>query len=844
MKKRWIALALCLLMLLTMIPAAALAEERTEELRASLPQHVVPPKPEIPTPSTAPGAVLAEDPQTKELRAVVPDASTETGERAARETKIYFNASNFPDPIFREMLKDAFGRDYMTVSEAEWVRTINVTGMGISNLTGITYFKDLEKLYCGAAYDEDGNVVAKNNLSSLDIRSLTRLNELYCDNNKLTSLNLSGMVYLHVLVCSDNPSLSSLNLQYDHALGELYCGNTKVTTYKFRDWEIYGIEKLDVSNSGLSSIDVSNLQRMTWFYCENNNLTKLDLSNCEQLQYLFCYNNKLKSLDFSALEHLADVYCANNQLTSIKFKPWKGLGTLDCSNNKLTYLNLRITGFGTLCVDNNQLTDIDVSHMQQLGYLYCDNNQLTHLKLAMTGLRVSCANNQLTEIDSPIPEYMLSLDCTGNRIRSLDLSVNQHMEVLLCGDNALTSLDLSNQTELKALDCSNNRIESLDLSANTALKGLDCSNNRLCKLDLEGCPALEVIYCGGQKRSTGVPLTVDGDVVRYDFHTLGLDLARIVPDDEAGTYDDVNGILTFETAPTQLSYLYDTYTDVMMPVTLLTPYSGEATVQWTDPDIGYKGTTPYMVCTGKALTPTFALVDGQGQIIDDVTYTYTFANNTDPGSATLSVRFTGSESTCSAWFKIYLPATTATTIENVQNGISLTWKAVDGAKGYVIYRRAWNLIDGGWTDFKRWNNTTETAWTDTTVYAGTRYQYGVKAYPKDPMDNYNLGIVGPLKTTVRITTRKLSSVASGTCALTAKWLPSKVFTGYELMLATDEAFTQNVKQIRITEALTSEKRVTGLKSATTYYVRIRSYQDFEGMTYYGEWSNVIQAKTK
>ena len=112
------------------------------------------------------------------------------------------------------------------------------------------------------------------------------------------------------------------------------------------------------------------------------------------------------------------------------------------------------------------------------------------------------------------------------------------------------------------------------------------------------------------------------------------------------------------------------------------------------------------------------------------------------------------------------------------------------------------------------------------------------------MDNYNLGIVGPLKTTVRITTRKLKSVTPGSRQLTVKWEPSKVFTGYDLMLATDADFTKNVKTIKITEALTASNTVTGLKSATIYYVRIRSYQDFEGMTYFGEWSNVIQAKTK
>lgn len=179
-----------------------------------------------------------------------------------------------------------------------------------------------------------------------------------------------------------------------------------------------------------------------------------------------------------------------------------------------------------------------------------------------------------------------------------------------------------------------------------------------------------------------------------------------------------------------------------------------------------------------------------------------------------------------------------------------------GGAGYVIYRRAWSSTTNGWTAFDRWYNTTETTWIDgtvTKVYAGTRYQYGVKAYFAEKtddiagqtiggaMDNYNLGIVSPLKTTVRITTRKLNSVTSADGKLTVKWSGSKVFTGYQVQIATDEGFTNVVKNDIIDVASTYSKVYDGLTSGTTYYVRIRSYHVFNGMTYYGEWSNVKNA---
>ena len=266
------------------------------------------------------------------------------------------------------------------------------------------------------------------------------------------------------------------------------------------------------------------------------------------------------------------------------------------------------------------------------------------------------------------------------------------------------------------------------------------------------------------------------------------------------------------------------------------------TVEFADGAVSYKGETPYVVYTGKAQKPRVIVKDTDGNVMSAGSYTLTYRSNKNPGTAYVDVTANGR--TVSLMFKIYLPATTETYVENSADGVRISWKEVPGAKGYVIYRRAWNLISSGWTTFERWNNTTETEWTDTKVYAGTRYQYGVKAYFDDPMDNYNLGLVGPLKTTVRVTTRELKSVVPGTKQLTVKWTGSKVFTGYQIKYATDANFTKNVKAIKVTDPAQYQTVIKGLKSGTTYYVTVRSYQVFEGMTYFGEWSNVLSGKVK
>ncbi len=283
---------------------------------------------------------------------------------------------------------------------------------------------------------------------------------------------------------------------------------------------------------------------------------------------------------------------------------------------------------------------------------------------------------------------------------------------------------------------------------------------------------------------------------------------------------------------------------IVHPTTADAAATDTVSVSFDPAYVKYKGTTPYVVYTGSSLTPP-VIVSYNGRLLNASEYTLSYRNNTYPGNALVdvTVKETGKKKTL--WFKIYLPPTASTSVENTDNGIQIKWSSVKGARGYVIYRRAWSSATNGWTDFLRWNNTTSTSWTDTKVYAGTRYQYGIKAYYDDPMDNYNLGLVGPLKTTVRITTRELISVTPGSKKLTAKWSASSHFTGYQLQTATDSAFTKNVNTVTISDPKTDQKTITGLNDNTIYYVRVRSYHVFEGTKYYGKWSNVkTNEKTK
>ena len=99
----------------------------------------------------------------------------------AAEDTVAINETNFPDPNFRSWLQSEYG-DSAVISQ---VTRIDVFNKSISDLKGIEYFSVLTFLDCD-----------NNQLTSLDVSKNTWLTRLYCFANQLTSLDISRNPYL------------------------------------------------------------------------------------------------------------------------------------------------------------------------------------------------------------------------------------------------------------------------------------------------------------------------------------------------------------------------------------------------------------------------------------------------------------------------------------------------------------------------------------------------------------------------------------------------------------------------------------------------------------------------
>ncbi len=296
------------------------------------------------------------------------------------EDEVSLSAENFPDSVFCEYLSkfDLDKNGSLNTEEIASVKEIDIEGKGtVSDLTGLSYFTGLETLMC------DNNL-----LTSLDVSSNTKLKTLTCTYNQITGLDLRKNTKLMSLVCSNN-QITELDLSCASNLQDLRCAKNK-------------LEKLDLRKN----------TRITWLDCSGNKLTALDVPGCASLTYLFCNDNQISELNVSGDNALQWLECRNNKLSS--------LDVADALNVK----NDNDSAFNLLDCSGNQLTTLVIGNKDYFKGLVCSDNMISGLDL--TGLpdlrQLECANNALMDLDVSDNTKLQTLDCSGNHIMFFDLS--------------------------------------------------------------------------------------------------------------------------------------------------------------------------------------------------------------------------------------------------------------------------------------------------------------------------------------------------------------------------------------------------------------------------------------
>lgn len=436
-----------------------------------------------------------------------------------------------PDDNFEQALIDLGYDDVLD----DYVATNNIKGIGhldisysdISDLTGIEDFLQLEDLNC------EGNL-----LTTLDLSNNEQIEFLNCNNNLLTTLDLSNN-YLQTLSCNSNNLTNIICNSSEHLL-TMECENNELTS-------------LDISISGYSVLET--------LKCSNNEIVNLDLN--DNLMYLDCSNNEIVNLNLNS--NLEYIDCSNNQLTYLDISNF-GYSTINCSYNELTCLDISNSLNITINCSNNLLTSINTHHVNNLS-LDCSNNQLTEFILPSGGVglnKLHCNSNQLTILnvkngqnslltdfnatDNPdltcimvddedaanagtgvyatwqkdvtatyaeLCDYFTYIPDNSFEQALINLGYDDIIDDFVLTENidTITNLDVSssinihdftgiqNFAALTHLNCSGNNLSNLDLSSNN-IQSLNCSDNQLTNLELENDQFLITLNCSGNQLSS------------------------------------------------------------------------------------------------------------------------------------------------------------------------------------------------------------------------------------------------------------------------------------------------------------------------------------------------------
>ena len=343
---------------------------------------------------------------------------------------------------------------YLSLAEREAVTEVSLSGLHVTDTTGIGCFSNLQKLEMqGNSADPDDRVAVLDlrgldrlveldvrgcGLTSLSLGYTPRVKKLYCQNNNLTSLNLAPYESLESVMAQDNPDLASLEVGPN--IRTLYCYGTAVT----------GLDLL--ANPYLTYL--AGLEgRITTYYVSGGTATCV------------VYSGRLN-----------DVYC-----------------TMEVNDPRP---DLIIDG---IPVDEAHFPDpgfrhdvsvvIDTNHN---GWLTPDERAAT--RLALRGGDIRSARGlayfpALTELLIPL-----------SSLEEIDVSGNPDLQRLNLYQNALTALDVS---MLGALT-------NLDVGENPRLASLALGSAPLTRLNVAGCTDLAVLDLSGQPALLKARLTDSG----------------------------------------------------------------------------------------------------------------------------------------------------------------------------------------------------------------------------------------------------------------------------------------------------------------------------------------------
>ena len=451
---------------------------------------------------------------------------------------------SIPDAGLRSAIESALGKqpgDAITEGDMALVGILDASYAGITQLDGLQHAVNLRALYLQGNSISDASSLAGlarmqvlllhgNDITDIDLTAMTdlrfvdlsyndlttidlsgqrttvgenardsRLFALWLNNNRLTSVDVSGLTALrdrpdgashpnYVSLRLDRNQLTSVTGLADlpRQVWSLRLGHNQLTSVDLRGAEhIHYLYLNDNPISDVSQLDgfmsLTDLQRLHFYGTE---ISAIDLSGFSRLERAFLNDNRLASVDVTGLDSIQRLWLRGNRITEITGLRDIGdtLISLNLRTNRLSSIDLTgLSGLRQLYLSDNQLTSVDLSPVTELGVLWLDNGSTSAGSTPDPAYR-----NQITAL-AQLPRFLTDLRLTGNPLAApISVSSRTGLRRLHVSGTQITGLSevagLTGLTELGLTSMGLNGSDLSDLSRLGALEKLDLRDNAITDL--------------------------------------------------------------------------------------------------------------------------------------------------------------------------------------------------------------------------------------------------------------------------------------------------------------------------------------------------------------------------
>ncbi|UQB67672.1 T9SS type A sorting domain-containing protein [Epilithonimonas zeae] len=448
---------------------------------------------------------------------------------------------NFPDANFKAVLlssspsntiaKDLSG-SYISIDangdgeidslEAQMISGLDVSSSNITQLDGLDYFVNLNYINCN-----------NNDLTSLDLSGFEQLS-VYCDNNKLTSMNYPK--YLDILSCQNN-LLTSFN--YRGFADGINLSNNLFTTLDFSGGIPYVLNLSN--NSKLESINLKSFSVVNTLNIDNSPNLKMICVNesdknkvqnivntngyincnvsvaCEGNYYINFNNSILKTklLSADSTNEIAKDLNGNytkidiNNNGEVEYSEAANISEIKINNSNLDAFDelYYFSNLTSLVLTEGTIQKIRLDLYPKLKHLDLNNNKLSEISnyspntLPLEYLNVSnnsiSYENFLTKLSN-----LKYLDISNNpNLVKLEFTQNVNLSYLKMDNLTKIRNDSNgilgmNKTKLVTLSANNCNFISLPFTGIATLENLYVSKNKLSSINtVTGVPNLKVLDC-------------------------------------------------------------------------------------------------------------------------------------------------------------------------------------------------------------------------------------------------------------------------------------------------------------------------------------------------------------